>query len=333
MTAARLILHIGTQKTGSSSLQKTMRDARERLLQAGILYPLLERGKHRFKHAGMTRAAKSERPDEAAAEHAALVQEFQASGAHTMVLSDEALWRAQTPFRQFFERFRPDFRVEVVAYLRRPDLYIESLYNQTFRTGDPSEHRTIGAFWRDPAVLGRILYHQRLAEWQSVADEVRVFDFSREVKAHGLIASFFEGLGLQVSPLPQEITAKASPDSQAVLTLRCLRAAGLPTQDELILAAAEQVAALPDAPAPVKHLLGRLERQALLGACQDDLAALQRDFGIQFASDLPSENDLPMDQPTEDYLIRLLSRLSQAEGLPATHADRKARRRDKIKGW
>lgn len=333
MTAARLILHIGTQKTGSSSLQKTLRDARERLLQAGILYPMLERGRHRFKHAGMTRAAKSERPDDAAAEHAALVQEFRASGAHTMVLSDEALWRAQTPFRHFFERFRPAFRIEVVAYLRRPDLYIESLYNQTFRTGDPQEQRNIQAFWRDPSVQGRTMYHQRLTEWRSVADEVRAFDFSREVKAHGLIASFFGGLGLQVSPLPQEITAKASPDSQAVLTLRCLRAAGLPTQDDAILAAAEQVAAQPDAPPPLKHLLGRRERQALLAACADDLAALQRDFGIQFASELPAEGEQPIEQPTEDYLIRLLSRLSQAPASPAPQADRKARRRDKITGW
>jgi hypothetical protein len=319
----RLIIHIGTHKTGSTSLQKTMRDARAELLQAGVLYPMALRGHISFKHALLLEAVKT--PDEALIGRycEALLTEFTASGAHTMILSEERLWRNRTTFNSLLKRLRGVFKIEIVAYLRRPDLYMESLYNQMLRSSSKGEQRTADDFWRDTEVFGRLSYHRILSLWRQEADAVTALDFSREVKAHGLTESFFRAIKLKPPALAAEQEANKSPDGQAVLTLRTLRESGARHDALVLLHAAETLDA---GASPAKYLLGSVERAALLAACHDDDLALQRDFGVHFASDMPKEGEATTSQPQTDYLLALVARLSSLVGDLDLQAVRNARR-------
>jgi hypothetical protein len=299
-----------------------MRDARTSMLSGGVLYPRLERGGHPFKHVSVSQAAKSSSARLQDAEHQALMDEFTASGAHTMILSEESLWRADTSFRAFFARFRTDFRIEVVAGLRRQDYYMESLYNQALRTGVVDDCRSIAEFWRSDENRGRMAYHRVLSSWDDVADQVRAFDFARQVKQDGLVASFFRALDLVVDPLPEERLAKKSPDSQYILTLRAFREAGLACDDARLRQAG---LALADSPVVLasKYLLGRRDRAVLLAECRDDRSALERDYGLAFAEDMPEEGEGTVTEPALSYLLALLAQLAPAataEPEPVTDA-------------
>lgn len=333
MTKPRLILHIGSQRAGSSSLQRSLRDARDALLGAGILYASLERGGHPFKHLSVSRAALGSDPAAQQAERDALLAEFSASGAHTLILSDESLWGADRSGLGFFAPLKEHFRFEVVAFLRRPDFFIESLYNQALRAVRDAEQRPIDQFWREPAVRSRIEYHRILGEWRQVADQVHAIELGQTPAQTGLVASFFQRLGLSMDPLPAETVARPSPDGQAVLAMRVMREAGVGFDAGAVLAAAAALKEDPQRPPPLRHFLGRAERAAVMTACREDRRALERDDGIAFAKDSPSEGADPVTRPSVDYLLALLGKLAPAGASgPAAAADspraaaRKARR-------
>lgn len=333
MTKPRLILHIGSQRAGSSSLQRSLRDARDALLGAGILYAALERGGHPFKHLSVSRAALSADPAAQQAERDALLAEFSASGAQTLILSDESLWGTDRTCLDFFIPLKAHFQLEVVAFLRRPDFFIESLYNQALRAVRDSEQRPIDQYWREPAVRSRIEYHRILGEWRQVADQVHAIELNQGPAQTGLVASLFQRLGLSMDPLPAETVARPSPDGQAVLTMRVLREAGVSFDAGAVLAAAAALKEDPQRPPPLRHFLGRAERAAVMTACREDRRALERDEGIAFAKDSPSEGADPVSRPSVDYLLALLGKLAPAGASgPAAAADspraaaRKARR-------
>ena len=305
MRSRRLILHIGTQKTGSTSLQKLLDERRESLLADGVLYASTRRG---FKHKHLARAAR--KADLSARD--ALMAEFDASGAHTLVVSDEAFWRASADAPvAFFAPLRETLRIEVVVYLRRPDLYIESLYKQTLRTGREDEQRDIAAFWRSDEIRGRLDYASLLQTWSTVADALHVFDFAREVKARGLVRSFFEGLSLDVAEVPEDRVEHRSPDGQWALAMRQARALGLPLPGALL----ERVSLLAEAQpgfAPTRHLLGRRERQALLDHCAPELERLRERHGLAFSAALPADEPEDMAVAADSgYLLRLLQVLCE----------------------
>lgn len=300
MRQRRLILHIGTQKTGSTSLQKLLDERREPLLTEGVLYASTRKG---FKHKHLARAARQ--ADLSVRD--ALMSEFDASGAHTLIVSDEAFWRAsaEAPIA-FFAPLREQLRIEVVVYLRRPDLYIESLYKQTLRTGRDDEQRDIAAFWRSDEIRGRLDYAALLQAWSGVADALHVFDFAREVKSRGLVRSFFEGLSLGVAEVPADRVDHRSPDGQWALAMRQARALGLDLPGGL-LERASLLAEQQPGFVPTRQLLGRRERQALLAHCGPELERLQARHGVAFSASLPP--DEPEDMPgaaDPAYLLRLL---------------------------
>src|SRR5574343_97539 len=313
-TGARLILHVGTQKTGSSSLQKAMRDAASALRAQGVLYPSLERSQHAFKHVSVSRAAKSARTEVQQAEVDALVQEFEASGCHTMVLSEEALWRSEVAAGDFVQRFRPRFSIEVVACLRRPDLYLESLYSQALRTGAEDEQRDIATFATDPKIQGRLQYASRLADWAMVADRVVALNFEVLVRGAGLVRGFFEAMGLPIDSAPAEVRAKPSPDMNLVLALRSLREQDWPHGQFGLQAAAQEVQRL-ERLAPTKHVLGSRLRRQLLGDPGPELDGLQSRWGIRFDASMPAEGEEPRTQPDTVYLLALLGAASALSGI------------------
>lgn len=142
----RTVLHIGTHKTGTSSLQNFLATNRRRLQAAGIYYPSDPRSVRNFNAVAADVAL--ERTDRARSLIAGAGDSAQRHDCGTLLLSAESFYAMTTFFhllldrpvvdywateRAALERLRallPSGDVIVVAYFRRQDLYLESLYNQ-----------------------------------------------------------------------------------------------------------------------------------------------------------------------------------------------------------
>lgn len=315
-TRPRLVLHIGTHKTGTTSLQHGLATARERLLQDhGLFYPDTSRPPlpAQPKHCSVFRAAISDDAQLQDRERSTLMREWQAAaalGAHTMLISEEGLSEPVPRIPAFFAPLADSFDIEVLCYLRRQDLFAESLFNQFTREVLRREARPMLGFVRAEATRARLDYHAMLSRWAALPARVRVSDFDGPaVREIGLLASFEQCLGLPALDLPGE-QANVSPDMRLALLLNRMNRMQLDYALPPLMRAAEALAR--DGLPTRKHLLGRHERQQLLADFSGCNQRLAEDFGVRFGDSLPAGEG---EEATEDlelpFLLRLLEQLSQ----------------------
>lgn len=153
----KLTLHIGTEKTGSTSIQRTLAARRDDLLAHGILYPRLFGSEN---HTELAVAAMGPRPQdtlqiqEAARtglDHAAyaaavtrrLAEEIDAAGVSHLLLSNEHCHgRLNDPdsIRRILDVVgRPIDVAEIVVYLRRQDRMAISMHSTRLHNGGLGE--------------------------------------------------------------------------------------------------------------------------------------------------------------------------------------------------
>jgi hypothetical protein len=146
-----LVLHIGTGKTGTSSIQVFMHRNREGLADRGVLYP---RSPGRTRH---VRLSLSVRADETLSDlpgwrrlgltspqdfrrkfHRRLFREIDNSGLAQVVFSDEGLYALPDEAMRNLTRLveQRAGRLRVVAYLRRQDDHLVSHYQQWVKRGE-----------------------------------------------------------------------------------------------------------------------------------------------------------------------------------------------------
>lgn len=142
-------ISVGMQKTGTTALQSFMRENEKALENQGCCYPLLKLGiasKYNDRNAYFLvyRASeieeKSDREDE---ERRVREKAFTDLGdlAKTypkIILSDELIWHRYLDVKDFWKNAVNDFKkiqcdVKVIVYLRRQDLFIQSLWNQSVK--------------------------------------------------------------------------------------------------------------------------------------------------------------------------------------------------------
>lgn len=127
-------LCIGTQKTGTTTLQYFMRDNARALKKQGYVYPYMDLGfpdkyyKNRNGHFLVSEDAPT-------IEKAYQLLADMAKKYQNIVLSDEIIWHRSILEKGFWEDIMQSFqkiqcRVKVVVYLRRQDDLIQSLWNQ-----------------------------------------------------------------------------------------------------------------------------------------------------------------------------------------------------------
>ena len=145
----RLILHIGPHKTGTSALQRHLALNRRALAARGVAYP---RPIRPVGPLGSVHRDLAEPGDEA--ERAALIAAYGAriadSGAATTILSAEGLGAGNRDHAAALAPLGDGADVRVVVYIRRIDLFLESLYRQMIRNQVSMERREFRPFanWR-----------------------------------------------------------------------------------------------------------------------------------------------------------------------------------------
>lgn len=152
----RIILHIGTEKTGTSTIQRFFHRNSEKLLADGILYPKTPYGPDAPSHIALPVYARDESRvagdmhgkfgikdmyaegmfrDELKAK---FYEEFGTNEFHTMVLSSEHLssrLSEASELERLKDLLEPMGQVEVLLYLRPQEELVASSYSTTIRLG------------------------------------------------------------------------------------------------------------------------------------------------------------------------------------------------------
>jgi hypothetical protein len=233
-----LVLHIGSGKTGTSSLQLFLHRNRERLAELGHLYPETP-GRTRHTRLGLyiqsdegldTRPS-WERERSSPAEfretfRQRLFAEINESGLSRVLFSDEALYgspdRALERLHEFVSEVASSLRV--VVYLRRQDDHLVSRYQQVVKVG---ETRRLDERTREMDFSKTYGYYARLQKLKRVLqpDEIVVRRFERESFTDGSIYQDFldaAGIDVRADDLEQVEPINESLDVEAVEFLRIL---------------------------------------------------------------------------------------------------------------
>ncbi|SIT55770.1 hypothetical protein BQ8794_230080 [Mesorhizobium prunaredense] len=214
----RLILHIGTHKTGSTALQQFLSANGKGLSEYGICYasPVYE-----FNFNSIVSAFLLDEQEKFRYFLLENLRKAERNGAHTIIASSENLYamvRYLTRFnaektsaeilakeRSLVERLRAAIPAHVechiLCYVRRPDHYLESLYNQNVK--------------RDSLVTGEVVdflntiydmldYHRYLSIWRDVFGSRACSIRSYEAALPNLIDDFVRHvLGTDISAFTQ----------------------------------------------------------------------------------------------------------------------------------
>lgn len=233
----RAILHIGSNKTGTTALQKTFATNVEELRRQGILYPVAGRG-DTIRQFGIRAAftpletelsgyARRVANNEGRKNYSkAFIKEFdkelsQFSG-DSVILSDEALFIYASPglfgaISKFLqERFT---EVQVVCYLRRPDEYLKSEYSQHIKVGgrqtvlERIEQMTSAALYED-----KLHYVRDFLDGSPV---IRWYDNS-QLKNGSIIDDFSDACGIDFPDLVTPGIKNRSLSADGIKTLRAI---------------------------------------------------------------------------------------------------------------
>lgn len=238
----RAILHIGTEKTGTTSIQRFFGSNRRRLMRAGILYPRSAADRY-HNHTRLTAyAAEDGRYDDlrralGVSNHpelerfrtsfrAALARETErrASGVHTIVFSNEHCHSrlvSKAEVSRLVELLRPLVSdIKIVVYLRRQDQMAVSLYSTHLKLGGtrseifPSRTTEASLYYnleqllnRWEVVCGADRIEPRIYEPGALKDGDVVSDFLK-------IVDFARKKGVTE---PVRVNESFSPDAQAVV--------------------------------------------------------------------------------------------------------------------
>ena len=134
-----LIIHVGMGKTGSSSIQKTLRMARQSLEKSGIKYLglMLEHvelpNKYKWQKAGGWRdytALDSMQANNELAHVLKFADEQLPASITTLVWSNESLFDRLEDVKAAIDTLHDRYDIRIVGYIRRPDSWITSAYLQ-----------------------------------------------------------------------------------------------------------------------------------------------------------------------------------------------------------
>jgi hypothetical protein len=236
-TPLDLVLHIGSGKTGTSSIQAFLHRNRDRLADLGHLYP---------RTPGLTRHVRLGlfiQPDDRLPTFIAwhrqrasspeafrksfrrrLLREINESGLSRVMFSDEALYgsppEALRRLHRFVDRIAGSLRL--VVYLRRQDDHLVSRYQQVVKVG---ETRRLTEWTGEPEHADTYDYYNRLRTWERLLepDEFVVRRFEPEGFVDGsLLQDFLEAAGIdaRADDMIQAPSRNVSLDAETVEFLR-----------------------------------------------------------------------------------------------------------------
>ncbi len=222
----RLLLHIGTGKTGTSSIQNCLFENRHFLTATcGIFYP--EYGLSQIEHFGDVINAHypvvfwATQGDTLNLN--ALLNEFERSNCQLLVLSCEDFYHHLLPAHiAYLAQVFNYFSVEIICYVRRQDLYMESAWKQQVKVGQMRTSFQDFLKWHtDPEHLDKVHgnYYRMLKPWAEAfgIDAIRVKVFDKTEWLNGdLIDDFLNAAGIDFNQAKQLLVKSPSTTNAAL---------------------------------------------------------------------------------------------------------------------
>jgi hypothetical protein len=302
MAKPRLLIHIGTHKTGTTTLQTMLAQSEVLLDEQGAIYPLTPTGEfaHASKQFGIYRSIVTDadalrrywdRLERAAGDH----------GQKTMIVSDEHLSSPAVaqPARIAMLGFLKDrYDVEILCYLRRPDYFLESLWNQRCKNFSCEEHIT--DFVARKPNIKHADYLPMLKAWSALG-KVTAIGFET-AKAEGLVQNFNRVTGLN---LIEQVSRNVSPSMECAAMLAALAREGMTVRGWREL---NELIGPPERP----RALGSRLRGEILARYADNTAELAAHWCVRFDERDVIEPEDPMPMPTPEAIENALMRLTRA---------------------
>ena len=198
----KITFHIGTHKTGSTSIQRFLFQNTRELSLHDVEYPtdfLFGYAHHALaqffnRNGKMPDFAKRkfhtrEIWDNALRSH---IERLTKRSHSKIIYSSEAFWIGKP---ELLAEYFKDFEINVVVFLRRQDLWFESRFNQNSKI-TPFGHDSFGDFIDNQKTAG--YYYERLSHWADIfgKENIQVFPFETQQIDGDLVRFFIKHLGI-----------------------------------------------------------------------------------------------------------------------------------------
>ncbi|MFU1478517.1 hypothetical protein ACM25N_12735 [Roseovarius sp. C7] len=332
---ARLILHIGTHKTGTTWVQDCLAASRARLAEAQIIYPDLSphSGHHGYLTDWIKLPAAYVTPDGGCAGLVQLAHHWRESGA-TLLLSSEELSRAGGPgghpdFKALRDIFA-GYEILVLCLLRDQVSFLQSVYAEIARARLPPRPPELVEMAMKTGIVDGVLcdYGQLYTRLRQsfAADEIRLLDYHAARKSPGgVLASLMRyiapGLPLE-TVTPRTTIAEANVSPRALTLWAALAVAGEGLADARLCTAADTAFDLEFGQARQSSLFTRAEYRQLAAHFTPLNAALSAQIcrlqpGFSLTPFAPAPDLLWREDLGPGYWARLARRLWLAPDPPA----------------
>lgn len=344
-----LYIHIGAPKTGTTAIQHHLLTNRDVLAQKyGVLYPrggLLGAGHHiigaavfperSYRLQGVPREEALRRSIDD------IQTEIEEKEPNTVILSTEYLWGelSSSDILKLLNPFR-NFRIRIVAYLRRQDLLAQSLYVQAVKGGLAESF----SVWLERAAGGGKAgfdFHKVLSAWTTtgIPTEVVVRVYEKSQLKNDICSDFLSTVCSQEISLPSARSQVVNPGPDRA-TVELLRLVSGKLKDPKLGAVVRKKILSNSASralfAPLNYLSSN-EAASFMGRFADVNAKVAQDFlkrpdGKLFEEVRPAGGSSPNEEiESADLLRRIIDLLpvllSGPEAGPSkTKADKQAKR-------
>lgn len=228
----RLVLHIGTHKTGTTSIQRYMAHMHDVGRQNGFVYPLTGRPTTNdgasWGHHVLSWSIRNMKGYSGEGYWKQVKEEIDRSNSEVAVISAEGFCRFEDHHVAKIKPFLEDYDVIVVIYLRNPLDYLVSSYKQRVKMGVC--HSSFQTFVREFA--HECDYTQIVNRWVEAfgQDKVIVKSYDKAKEEPGLLADFMHvvlGNDERYQYKPEcFISANVSPSDEVVQVVRVINMIG-----------------------------------------------------------------------------------------------------------
>ncbi|PZQ10776.1 MAG: hypothetical protein DI565_19550 [Ancylobacter novellus] len=212
----KIILHVGTHKTATTSLQTTLKRNRDAMRRLGVLYPsgrligAPDMAGHHFFPALIVTGDENDLAkarmfvDRAISEHGQRdVLLISCEGFHRYVMptgvdcaANADQWQRREAFIRRTAALCESHETEIWISLRRIDSFAISMYQERIKKTNYTYN--IEKFVDQSNIL--LQYASNIELWSKYFDRVRVFRFEDDAQSeHGAVGAYLERLGLPVS--------------------------------------------------------------------------------------------------------------------------------------
>ncbi|MBJ3774502.1 hypothetical protein [Acuticoccus mangrovi] len=281
----RLILHIGSTKTGSSALQSTLFHRRNELADVGVHYSTLgvQAGAHHLLaaaiHPGAWKMHVKDLPEDRAAYFddtaAVIMHDAELSGADTVVISSEYFWGSLPVqvYKTFREAFEPA-QFEIIAYVRRQDEWAMSSYLQAVKTGESLPF----AEWFEKKLMratSGLHYFRIISRWAYFLDaKVHVLRY-QDVKTN-VYKGFADALDIPVDTNIELDRVNPSPSPEGLELLLAVNRSDLSAEQKL--ERRREIMSTHRASGPVTLLMDGPERDLIMKVARPSDRLIAREY-------------------------------------------------------